>query len=138
MYPRVFVKKELIKGEGMKIDFRTILKSLETGMPIPDEDRDPATGELFSSKPFTLRTAAIRAILAAFPGEGEVKGEEKLRRYDLASRINAEDEIDLTAEDVAFLKERIAKMWPGSLIPGQAWKLLDPLPGPGAGEKDRK
>jgi len=122
----------------MKIDFRTILKSLETGKPIPDEDRDPVTGVLISSKIFTLRTAAIRAILAGFPGEGEVKGEEKLRRYDLASRIRAEDEMDLASEDISFLKERIAKMWPGSLIPGQAWKLLDPLPGPGAGEKDRK
>jgi len=120
----------------MKIDFRTILKSLETGKPIPDEDRDPVTGALISSKIFTLRTAAIRSILAAFPGEGEVKGEEKLRRYDLASRIKAEDEIDLASEDISFLKERIAKMWPGSLIPGQAWKLLDPLPR--AGEKSGK
>ena len=125
----------------MSIDFTREFEDIETGEPLLDEKFDQETGKVLnqgSAPPFTLRLAAIRSLLSATRNEGEVNGEEKLRRYELAIRIKNEDKIDLPTEDVSLLKERIAKMWPGSLIPGQAWKMLDPLVGSGPGGKEKK
>lgn len=70
-------------------------------------DDTPATDE--KGQPVTLRSALIRAILTDIDGEGApVKGEAKLRRYDLYRAIKkASDETDFTPEDVVDMRKAI-------------------------------
>ena len=52
--------------------------------------------------------------------------EEKFNRHNLALEIhNADDEIDLSVDDVKLLKDLIGEVGT-PLIVGQAWAILDP------------
>jgi hypothetical protein len=99
------------------VDFSKEFKQFD-GKVIPESPENP--------KNFTLRTAAINALLAP-PQQGEppLIGTEQVKRYDLASAIYAAKEpLDLEAEQVALIKEQIAKTY-GPLITGQAWKMIE-------------
>lgn len=66
------------------------------------------------------------ALLLSFPDEQNLAGDEKIKRYALALKINAKPEdVQLTADEIALIKKLVAKGW-GPLIVGQIWKLLDP------------
>jgi len=85
------------------------------GEIIPDMKNEPAT----------VRGVAIEALFATFKGEENLSGEEKMKRWELASKIKAEsDPVEMTVEEVALLKKLIGKAY-GALIVGQAWKVLE-------------
>ena len=70
----------------------------------------------------TLRMAMVNAILS--PVEKE-SGMDKVKKYELAKRIhNAKDEVELSAEDISLIKERIGEVFP-ALIVGQVFDLLE-------------
>ena len=76
-------------------------------------------------EPATVRGVAIEALFAQFKDEENLSGEEKLKRWELASKIKADpDPVDLTVEEVALLKKLIGKAY-GAIIVGQAWKVLE-------------
>jgi hypothetical protein len=78
------------------------------------------------NKLFTLRDACELAILTEFDDEVIIPG-EKWRRYKLARKFEEAGEIiELKSEDITMLKQAIAKVFKGCLIPGQAWEMLDP------------
>ena len=77
----------------------------------------------------TLRGVTIEALLAQFTDEPNLGGEEKLTRWELASKIkNSPDPINVTVEELTLIKKLVGKAY-GILIVGQAWKYLE-------GEKD--
>jgi len=77
------------------------------------------------SEPATVRGVAIEALFATFKDEENLSGEEKLKRWELASKIKASpDPVELAVEEVALLKKLIGKAY-GALIVGQAWKVLE-------------
>lgn len=103
--------------------------------PAPAADFSIALTQL-SGEPFrdasgtvqetTLGTVAEVALLASYPDEANLSGEEKVRRYMLAKRIrSAKGDLALTAEEIALVKKLIARAF-NPLITGQAWALLDP------------
>lgn len=105
-------------------DFSTVLTDLD-GHPIKDVAAD-ASG---NSMPvdMTLGRCAANALLAAMPDEqGKVPGADHLKRFVLAIKVRGAGSLDLSAEDTAFLKDRIAKAYGSSLLIGRAWTLLDP------------
>jgi len=76
-----------------------------------------------SKEPFLLLDAAIEALIA--PEEG-LLGPEKVERWKLAAKIFANHAtIELTVEEVAKLKDLIAKAFPSPLVVGQAWQMLE-------------
>ena len=76
-------------------------------------------------KDLMLKTVSVDALLATFPDEQSLSGEEKAKRYVLATRIYANPkELDLTVEEVAKIKQLIGKGY-GPLIVGQAWDMLE-------------
>ena len=76
-------------------------------------------------KDLTLKTVSVEALLATFSDEQSLSGEEKAKRYVLATRIYANsEELDLTVEEIAKIKQLIGKGY-GPLIVGQAWDMLE-------------
>jgi hypothetical protein len=92
----------------MKINFNQIIKTIK-GEEIKD---------------LTLKSVSVEALLATFNDEQSLSGEEKAKRYLLATRIYANDELDLTVEEVAKIKQLVGKGY-GPLIVGQAWEMLE-------------
>lgn len=75
-----------------------------------------------STETFCLKDAAIEALL--IPEDGQT-GEEKAKRYLMATRIYANPEnVDLTIEEIAKIKQVIGKCY-GALVVGQAWEMLE-------------
>ena len=85
-------------------------------------------GEVISDMkgdPSTVRGVAIEALLAIYKDEENLSGEEKMKRWELASKIKADpDPVELAVEEVALLKKLIGKAY-GAMIVGQAWKVLE-------------
>lgn len=92
----------------MKINFNQVIKNIK-GEEIKD---------------LTLKSVSVEALLATFADEQSLSGEEKAKRYLLATRIYANDELDLPVEEVAKVKQLIGKGY-GPLIVGQAWDMLE-------------
>ena len=99
----------------MKIDFTTPIQTLD-GKPILNNP---------GNQPATLKTITTDALLASFEDEKNITGEEKLKRYLLATRIYANPQnIDLTVEETALIKKLIGKGF-GPLIVGQAYEIIE-------------
>ena len=92
----------------MKINFEQVIKNIK-GEQIKD---------------LTLKSVSVEALLATFDDERAL-GEEKVKRYLLAIRIQADPTgVDLVVEDVAKIKQLIGKGY-GPLVVGQAWEMLE-------------
>ena len=97
------------KGGSMKINFNQPIKNIQK-----EEIKD-----------LTLKSVSVEALLATFSDEQSLSGEEKAKRYLLATRIYANsEELDLTVEEIAKIKQLIGKGY-GPLIVGQAWDMLE-------------
>lgn len=101
----------------MKRNLNQVLVTL-AGKPIP-VSAEPG------SELLTLRTVSVNALLSSFDEERALPGAAKLERYQLATRINAADgDIELSAEEVALLKQLIGKAYT-VLVVGQAYLALE-------------
>lgn len=98
----------------MKLDTTQTLKTLSGDVMMDNDGKGNAVEA-------TVRMAVVNAVLA--PVERE-SGVEKVKKYDLASRIFKEDEVELSVEEISLIKERVGEVFP-PLITGQIWKLLE-------------
>ena len=107
----------------MKIDFSTVLVDIEgKALDSSPEDKTPAT----------VSKVAIEALLATFSDE-TIEGAEKLKRWELASKIkNAVSLVDITVEEITLVKKLIGKAF-GPTVVGQVYQLLE-----GGKENDTK
>ena len=54
-----------------------------------------------------------------------ITGEEKLKRWELALKIkNSSDPVDVTVEEASLLKKLLTRIY-GTIVVGQAYKLLE-------------
>lgn len=95
----------------------------------PIRPQDPKTGAYLEDKPpLTLTTVVLNALLNSFEDEKALTGKEKADRMQLALKINKRPaEVDLTAEQLAKIKELVGKMY-GPLIVGRAYEMLEMEP----------
>jgi hypothetical protein len=96
----------------MKIDLTQELKDFD-GKVIPSA----------SGKSAKVKGVVIDALIATYQDEANLGGEEKLKRWELASKINKGD-FDLTAEDIVLAKKLVGKAY-GPLVVGQVWNILE-------------
>lgn len=97
----------------MKIDFSRAICDLN-GEAVKNEDKSA----------LTLKTVSVNSLLAILPNENP-SGEEKAQSFSLAMKIHdAQDAIDLKAEEVVRLKTFIGKSY-GPLVVGRAYALLE-------------
>lgn len=100
------------------IDFTSKLSQLDGSQFKDQTGKDVET---------TLGSVAESALVNSYADEQNLPGEEKFRRYQLASKIHGADRknLVLSPEETALLKKLIAKAFP-PLVVGKAWELLDP------------
>jgi hypothetical protein len=99
----------------MKINFDSELKALD-GAALQTGGNE--------SKPFTLKLAAVEALMRDTDQDAKQSGEQKLKRFDLAERIFKGGEIEITPEEAALIKERIGKGFTPAVV-GPAFRLLN-------------
>lgn len=102
---------------------------VDFSQPILEINGDPIIMPNASS-PLDLRTVSIMALLEDIPlrpGQPEtVTAQQKFENALLASRLHdASEPIELKAEQIALLKDRIGRRFP-ALVVMRAWKILDP------------
>ena len=81
--------------------------------------------EIAEDTPITVKKTCVDVLLAITEADKGSNGEQKLRYYNLANKIQSGGEVDLTAEEVVLLKERIGTICP-TLIVGKMFEILDP------------
>ncbi len=75
----------------------------------------------------TLRLVCFGAVSTPMQGDDQIPMEKKLKQYQLLQKVNAGGEADLTAEEIALIKERAAKLYP-ILVFGRLIDLLEGEP----------
>ena len=101
----------------MVINVSKNLKTL-TGETLKDSD---GQGNAIDA---TLRMACVNALLAPL-GQGKSEsGMDKVKKYELAKRIYAADEVELSAEDISLIKERVGTVYPAMIV-GQVFEMLE-------------
>jgi hypothetical protein len=108
----------LLAPAAQAVDFAAPITLIDGTTPLRDQ------GD--KGKIVTLGDVAQTALLSTFQDEPNLKGEDKIKRFSLATKIEGQrkDPV-LTADDIALIKTLIGKAY-NPLITGQAWKLLDP------------
>ena len=91
---------------ALAVDFATSIKAID-GTDMRKEDKNI----------LTLNDVTQNALLASYQDEQNLSGEEKVKRWVLATKIDRQrkDPV-LTVDDIAY----------NPLIVGQSWELLDP------------
>jgi hypothetical protein len=102
----------------MLIDVTTVFTDFD-GNPMKDAGQQD----------LTLAAVAISALMATYPDEQGLSGDEKVKRYDLAMRIHRRSAVtvDVAIDDIALIKRLIDKAYT-PLVVGQAREFLDPKP----------
>ena len=101
----------------MEIDFGRTLMSL-TGEPLEVMEKDKKV-------PLTLGKASAEALLAPLEKDKLETGQKKYEKWKLAGKIiEAKTPLDVTAEDVALLKDRIGLMYSAAVV-GPAYEMLE-------------
>lgn len=111
----------------MKVNFNQALLDLDGSTLDLTTEACQFCGRSRESRPATLRGVCTDALVARYRDEQEPKalpGEAKMKRYGLALKITAEDELDVTPEELALIRMLVAKMF-GPRVMGPAWLALD-------------
>ena len=96
----------------MRIDFSKELTDLE-GNPIKETIDE-------NSKAITLRKVCVNALMA---NEDKIEGTEKLKRYQLATKIQ-KGTMEVSAEDITLIKSLVGKFY-GTVIVGQVYEIFE-------------
>jgi len=98
----------------MLVNVGVVFRNLK-GEVLKDVDADGKTVDA------TLKDAIVNAVLS--PGQDET-GKQKVECYEIARRVFAGGNVELSAEDIVLIKNKVGKVYP-PLIVGQAYALLE-------------
>jgi hypothetical protein len=87
-------------------NFDTVLNDLQE-MPILNADKQGAT--------LTAKDATLAALLIANQNK-PVSGEEKFKRWQLAQRVSAGGEVEVTPEEITLIKELAGDVYSAIVI----------------------
>ena len=68
----------------------------------------------------TMKMVIVNAILSPVKDES---GVDKVKKYELAKKVYASDEVELTAEEISLIKERVGEGF-APIVVGQIFELL--------------
>lgn len=97
----------------MKIDFNQQVIGLD-GKPFTDRD---------GGSTVNLSFLCTQALLGQYPNEKELSGDDKFKRYELASKIK-DKEADISVEDIVLLK-KLTGMFYATAVVGPVFLLLE-------------
>ena len=102
----------------MKIDFSTLLHGLDGEVL-----RTPPMKQGEEGKLQTLSRVCVDALVAV-ERNATPNGKISFERYQLAEKINDKKEVEVSAEEIVMLKDRVGIIF-GPVVVGPAFKLLD-------------
>lgn len=113
------------------------MRAINVARPFVDKDgkdiREPARldkegNEIEPGALFTLQSALFVVLTGNLPGDEKLTDMDRFKNYRITQRVMGPTipAPQFAAEEVAIMKERIARGYPGSWIMGQAWDMLDP------------
>lgn len=88
------------------------------------KDLDGTIIKTNGEKDFTMKDAVINALLQVFPDEQNLEGTEKLKRYNLATRIHKGGDLVIETEEIALIKKLIGKAY-GPIVVGPIYQHLE-------------
>jgi hypothetical protein len=97
----------------MKINFSFKPVDLLTEKPLKDGEKDA-----------TLASICVQALMAQTPEDAAMSAEEKVQAYVVASRIIKAGVVEVSVEEAALMKRRVAKLF-GPMVVGQCLPALD-------------
>ena len=98
-----------------------MIKDLDT--PVLDLDGEQVIDRVKGvDRPATVKNFIVNAL--ALVNSEQVTGEEKMKRYKLAMRLNEGGEQEFTPEDLVLIKSVVATMY-SPLIVGQVYDWAD-------------
>lgn len=110
----------------MFVKIKTKLKNME-GVELKMKLPVNQSGVEEKEKYITLKRICVNALLSEAKEEKNIiiTGEEKVKRYELAKKIQeAETKVDLKTEEIVLIKKMIGLVYP-PLIVGQCFQLLE-------------
>lgn len=102
----------------MKFDFSVLLKDAyneQLEVPIQMQDK--------KGKDLTLRIAAVEALMFLNPEKKE-SGKDKYRAWQLTKTAMRSGMVELSAEEVVFLKDKIGDFWSPNVV-GACYDILE-------------
>lgn len=81
-------------------------------------------GTEFEDKP-TLQSVVVLALTTPIRSDESIDINSKLSSYRLACKLAINEEVDITAEDIVLIKERIGKVIQNVVVIGRVFDLLD-------------
>lgn len=100
----------------MKINFDIAITDLDGNEIKNSEKREEVV---------TLKHIAIMSLMNPVPKQNSTEnGAIKFSRYQLAQKINVGGEVEITAEEISTLKEKIAESY-SPLIVGRSYDILE-------------
>lgn len=109
----------------MKVNFETILTTLDNEpIQIPPEGQSTCQlcGHIKEPEDLTLEKVAI---VSLFNVKQDESADNKLKRYILAQRIKQHPIVELSSEDITFIRKEVANAY-GPLVYGRVSEILDP------------
>lgn len=109
----------------MKINFKTVLMTLDDEpIQVPPESQSACQvcGHIRAPENLTLEKVAI---IALFNVKQDEAADKKLERYTLAQRIKQNPVVELSSEDIVFIRKEVANAY-GPLVYGRVSEILDP------------
>lgn len=107
-----------------EINFNQVLKNIIDGEDMTENVRR-ANGKV-ETIPFTLLRACLTALGGTAANEPPASANDQLQRFLLAEKINGIGPVELSADEIVLIKERLAKAYTAAAVVGQAIKLVDP------------
>jgi len=102
------------KGSIVKINADAVLTSFEGKAILAVDGKSDAT----------LKGIAVMSLMTMIDADKGMQGDEKLKLYELACKVNAGGDVELSPEEAALIKKRIGLMF-GPAVVGPAFKILN-------------
>lgn len=93
---------------------------IDMNQTIPDLDGKPVEGGI------TLGAVCAQLCWNPLRGDDAASRETKLQTANIALKIRGSDSVDLTAEEIALLKDRVDRAYPHPGLVMRIFALLDP------------
>ena len=106
----------------MKLDVTRQLTNLDGSPLVQPGTRCTTCGHVTDPEPVTLRGVLTTSLLAQ--SREQVPGEEKVKRYTLAIRIQQQDAPELALKELELVQRLVGEIQP-TLTAGQVWAMLE-------------
>lgn len=123
-----------------RINIARVFKD-EKAEDIREPDITDEKGEVINrGEPFTLQKALFTAMSGHLKDDEKLTHKERFEHYRITQKIMGPTipAPDFTTDEIATMKDRIARCYPGSWIMGQAWDMLDPPAPPAQDDAEAK